>query len=229
MSFSYFVINSIQSVFKFSQLSWIIFLKGLNQDSNKITLYNQLMCPLSLFFLLLLLLLLSFGKSFAETFVYLLSGLSHSLDCAYYIQSCHLGGCHPYDTFKLVVRSGGLVRCKFYIFLQETPFKQCSRLQLKGRQWLFVSCYRIQCHRHRWRQRQRQGPALGPGNKGALASLGAHMVKNLPAMQATWVQSLGQEDPLEEEIATHSSILAWRIPWTEEPGGLQSMGQQSQT
>ena len=49
--------------------------------------------------------------------------------------------------------------------------------------------------------------------------------KNLPAMQ-TWIQSLGQEDPLEEGMATHSSILAWRIPWTEEPGGLQSMGSQ---
>ena len=48
------------------------------------------------------------------------------------------------------------------------------------------------------------------------------MVKNLPAMQQTWVQSLGQEDPLEEGMATHYSILAWRIPWTEEPGGLQS-------
>ena len=52
------------------------------------------------------------------------------------------------------------------------------------------------------------------------------MVKNLPAMQETWVQSLGQEDPLEKEMATHSSILAWRNPWTEEPGGLQSMGPQ---
>ena len=50
------------------------------------------------------------------------------------------------------------------------------------------------------------------------------MVKNLPAMQETWVQSLGWEDPLEKGMATHSSILAWRIPWTEEPGGLQSMG-----
>ena len=49
------------------------------------------------------------------------------------------------------------------------------------------------------------------------------MVKNLPAMQ-TWVQSLGQKDPLEKGMATHSSILAWRIPWTEEPGGLQSVG-----
>ena len=51
-------------------------------------------------------------------------------------------------------------------------------------------------------------------------------VKNPPAMQETWVQSLGQEDPLEKEMATHSSILAWRIPWTEELGGLQSMGSQ---
>ena len=52
------------------------------------------------------------------------------------------------------------------------------------------------------------------------------MVKNLPAMQKTQVQSLGQEDPLEKGMATQSSILAWRIPWTEEPGKLQSMGSQ---
>ena len=49
------------------------------------------------------------------------------------------------------------------------------------------------------------------------------MVMNLPAMQETQVQSLGQEDPLEKEMVTHFSILAWRIPWTQEPGGLQSM------
>ena len=56
------------------------------------------------------------------------------------------------------------------------------------------------------------------------------MVKNLPAvqeMQEMWVQSLGQEDPLEKEITTHSSILDWKIPWTEEPGGLQSTGLQT--
>ena len=52
----------------------------------------------------------------------------------------------------------------------------------------------------------------------------AQMVKNLPAMQDTGVQSLGQEDPLEKGMATHSSILAWTIPWTEEPGGLQTSG-----
>ena len=58
---------------------------------------------------------------------------------------------------------------------------------------------------------------------------GGSEVKNLPAVQETWVQSLGQEDPLEKEMATHSSILAWRIPRTEEPGGLQSMGLQRDT
>ena len=52
------------------------------------------------------------------------------------------------------------------------------------------------------------------------------MVKNLPAIQETQVRSLGQEDPLEKGMAAHSSILAWRIPWTEEPGRLQSMGSQ---
>ena len=52
------------------------------------------------------------------------------------------------------------------------------------------------------------------------ASLVAQRLKCLPAMQETWVRSLGWEDPLEKEMATHSSILAWRIPWTEEPGGL---------
>ena len=56
------------------------------------------------------------------------------------------------------------------------------------------------------------------------ASLVAQMVKNLPAMQETRFQSLGQEDPLEKEMATHSSNLAWRIPWTQEPVVLQSMG-----
>ena len=56
------------------------------------------------------------------------------------------------------------------------------------------------------------------------ASLVAQAVKNLPAMLQTWVQSLGGEDPLEKEMATHSSILAWRIPWTEEPGGLSPGG-----
>ena len=56
------------------------------------------------------------------------------------------------------------------------------------------------------------------------ASLVIQLVKNLPATQETWVQSLGWEDPLEEEMITHSRMLAWTSPWTEEPGGLPSMG-----
>ena len=59
-----------------------------------------------------------------------------------------------------------------------------------------------------------------------LASLVVRMVKNLPAMQEGWVRSLGWEDPLEEGMATYTSILAWRIPWTREPGKLQSMWSQ---
>ena len=57
----------------------------------------------------------------------------------------------------------------------------------------------------------------------------AQTVKNLPAMGETQVQSLGWEDPLEKRMSTHSSIFAWEIPWTEEPGGLQSMGSESAT
>ena len=73
-----------------------------------------------------------------------------------------------------------------------------------------------QKNRHHNRQQ------LGQGR----ASLVAQMVKRLPTMRETWVQSLGREVPLEKEIATHSSIFAWKIPWTEEPSRLQSMGSQ---
>ena len=59
-----------------------------------------------------------------------------------------------------------------------------------------------------------------------VASLVAWMVKSLPAVQETWIRSLGRKDPLEKKMATPSSILVWRIPWTEEPGRLQSMGLQ---
>ena len=68
----------------------------------------------------------------------------------------------------------------------------------------------------------------GQGSKGS--SNLSSVVKNMPAKQEIWVRTLGREDPLEEEMAAHSSILAWSIPWTEEHGGLQSMGwQKSQT
>ena len=63
-------------------------------------------------------------------------------------------------------------------------------------------------------------------DSGGGVSLVSQMIRNSPSVQDTWVQSLGWKDPLEKGMATHSNILAWRIPWTEEPGGLQSMGSQ---
>ena len=70
------------------------------------------------------------------------------------------------------------------------------------------------------------GEGIGYSLQYSWASLVTQIVKNLPAMQDTWVQYLGWEDPLEKEMASCSSILAWKIPWSEEPGGLQSMGSQ---
>ena len=67
---------------------------------------------------------------------------------------------------------------------------------------------------------------VGHGISFFWASLVAQRLKRLPAMRETWVRSLGREDPLEKEMATHSSILAWRLPWAEAPGGLQSKGSQ---
>ena len=70
------------------------------------------------------------------------------------------------------------------------------------------------------------GEGIGSPNQYSWASLMAQMVKNLPALWKTWVRSLGWEDPLEEAMAIYYSILAWKIPSTREPGGLQSMGSQ---
>ena len=75
-----------------------------------------------------------------------------------------------------------------------------------------------------WVQRDNEQIVFHPTNN--QASLVAQRLKRLPAMRETWARSLGREGPLEKEMATHSSILAWRIPWTEEPGGLQSTGLQ---
>ena len=72
--------------------------------------------------------------------------------------------------------------------------------------------------------KEKDGPCLPSG-----ASLVTQSVKNLPAKQEAWVRFLGREDPLEKEMVTCSSILAWKIPWTEEPGGLRFMGMQSRT
>ena len=70
------------------------------------------------------------------------------------------------------------------------------------------------------------GEGMGYPLQYSWASLGTQLVKNLPAMWETWVQSLDWEDPLKKGMATHSSILAWRIPWTKEPGGLQPIDSQ---
>ena len=67
------------------------------------------------------------------------------------------------------------------------------------------------------------GEGIGYPLQYSWASPAAQVVKNLPAIWETWLRSLGWEDPLEMEMTTHSNMLAWRIPWTEEPGGLQSM------
>ena len=87
----------------------------------------------------------------------------------------------------------------------------------------FVGLYTIGLKHHRPKAQQY---CNCPVSRLKRASLIAQLVNYLPAMQDTRVWFLGQEDPLEKEMATHSGILAWRIPWTEEPGGLQSMGLQ---
>ena len=75
-------------------------------------------------------------------------------------------------------------------------------------------------------ERTRTGWGSGCGRNVIYSFPGGSVVKNVPAMLETWVQSLGWEDPLEKEMATQSSIIAWEIPWTEGPDGLQSMGLQ---
>ena len=92
-------------------------------------------------------------------------------------------------------------------------------------QTVLVNEHLIQCHS--LNEAVQQGALKSHSPWGfPLASLVAQMVKNLPAMQETWVQALSQEDPLEKGMATHCSIIAWRIPWTEELGKLESMGSQ---
>ena len=95
-------------------------------------------------------------------------------------------------------------------------FKNCPEIKDKESLW----------KHSRLKKTKRTSPSGQSWFSTVWASQVAQMVKNLPAMQETWVQSLGQEDPLEKGMATHSSIFAWRIPWTEEPVGLQSMESQ---
>ena len=102
--------------------------------------------------------------------------------------------------------------------------KSLSRVRLVATPW--IAAYQAPLSMGFSRQKYWSGlPAIYLGVS-KRASLVAQMVKNPPTMQETWVRSLGWEDPLEEGMATDSRILVWRIPWTEEPGGLQSMGSQ---
>ena len=103
-------------------------------------------------------------------------------------------------------------------------FKELELIEcLKNYGWRFMTLYRRQWSRSSPRKRNAKGKMVVWG--GLTNSL-AQRLKRLPAMRETPVRSLGREDPLEEEMATHSSILAWRIPWRKEPGRLQSMGSQ---
>ena len=111
-------------------------------------------------------------------------------------------------------------------FLQEIYFKCNDIVRLKVKEW---KRYIIQMSKKTILISDILKLIPNKITKEHLASLVAQMVKNLPAKHETWVWSLNWEDPLEKEMATHSSILAWRIPWTKKPGGLQSMGSQSQT
>ena len=110
--------------------------------------------------------------------------------------------------------------------ITQTPqadYKMATSRVLLPNQKLW-SCYLLSCLSGDRKTKKRLQPTA------VLCLPGGSAVKNLPAMQEMWVQSLGQEDSLEKEITTHSNILAWEIPWTEEPDGLQSMeSQKSQT
>ena len=112
----------------------------------------------------------------------------------------------------------------FYKVFRDLDYLQLSTwpcLFLKNQSGTLV----IKSMFQKWTERKEEG-----SKRGSLcwprAPLVAQRLKHLPAMQETWVWSLGWEDPLEKEMATHSSILAWKIPWTEEPGRLYSTGQQ---
>ena len=109
----------------------------------------------------------------------------------------------------------GILPARILEWVAISYLRRCSW----SRDWTQVSC--VSLH---WQSDSL--PLSHLGSHKPYASLVAQRLKRLPAMRETWVQSLGWEDPLEKEMATHSSILAWIIPWTEEPGGLQSMGSQ---
>ena len=127
---------------------------------------------------------------------------------------------YNYDYFKLLFwwHITNTVICLKIVLFRDVPYNS-----LKIHVLIFVLAT-LSFSLERETNREEEGPNHCSQVIFSEASLLAQSVKNLPALQETWVQSLGQEDPLEKEVVKHSSILAWEIPWTEEPGGLQSMG-----
>ena len=138
-------------------------------------------------------------------------GQYSSWDC---LNSKRLKIMHVYITYIFRERLGKQLGCR------EAEWKHSSCEGLKP--WLAVY------PAISFNSRPRDSGPLNRANKHQ-ASQVVQTVKCLPAMRETWVQTLGREDPLGKEMATHASSLTWKIPWTEEPGGLQSMGSQSQT
>ena len=136
-------------------------------------------------------------------------------------------------TVKLVTR-GSFLKWNTWVYYFDLSFLCCWGLclpsSLKTFQQRASFGYMSDSKRFIWIQLRRWKSSITlseqicPGFPYTGASQVAQSVKNLPVFQKTWVRSLGQEDPLEKGMATHSSVLAWRIPCTEEPGGLQSMG-----
>ena len=119
---------------------------------------------------------------------------------------------HPLYLLQLLQRAEGLADTSGSLSVLHS--RQVIHASVSRARRSLVSCFTPQSTSFAWLLECRR------------ASPVAQMVKNLPAIQETWVRSLGWEDPLEKGTTTHSSILAWRIPWTEEPGGLLSMGLQ---
>ena len=119
---------------------------------------------------------------------------------------------HPLFLLQLLQRAEGLADTSGSLSVLHS--RQVIHASVSRARRSLVSCFTPQSTSFAWLLECRR------------ASPVAQMVKNLPAIQETWVRSLGWEDPLEKGTTTHSSILAWRIPWTEEPGGLLSMGLQ---
>ena len=120
-------------------------------------------------------------------------------------------------------------KCKWQVFIKERETIRCIAAPLSHPTSWLQDLYSLLSHQVEQRScpfSLRHGEGIGYPFQYSWAYLVAQTLKNPPAMQETWVRTLGQEDPLEKEMATYSHIFAWRIPWTEQSGRLQSMGSQ---